>query len=197
MKTTEPIRNPKHVAKLINYYLHKNQMRNYLMISICVYTALRISDVLAITSDQVYDFKKKRLRNLFTITEQKTQKSKTIPINDDLRKALTYCIPLLKPGKALILNENTGNAISRIQAYRLIRRAAEDCGIQENVSCHSLRKILGYYSWKKGAHSSVIMEIYNHSSLAITQRYLGITQDEKNAVYFTLSFDSSSNDFNS
>ena len=188
MKTTEPIRNPKHVSKLLKYYYTKGQLRNYLMINICVYTALRISDVLALTADQLYDFKKRKLRNSFTIIEKKTKKSKTIPINDEIRRALLYCIPLFKPGKVLILNDKTGKAISRIQAYRLIRRAAEAVGIPENVSCHSLRKILGYYSFKNGEHPNIIMDIYNHSSLAITQRYLGITQDEKNDVYFKLKF---------
>ncbi|MCL2388700.1 MAG: tyrosine-type recombinase/integrase, partial [Defluviitaleaceae bacterium] len=76
---------------------------------------------------------------------------------------------------------------SRIQAYRLIRTAAEALDFSQRVSCHSLRKTFGYHAVKSGASLAVIMEIYNHSSYAITRRYLGISQDDKNAVYLGLS----------
>jgi site-specific recombinase XerD len=85
-------------------------------------------------------------------------------------------------------NPHTGKAISRIQAYRLIRAAAEALAFQQRVSCHSLRKTFGYHAWKSGVSPAVIMEIYNHSSLAVTRRYLGVTQDDKNEVYLKLDF---------
>jgi len=88
------------------------------------------------------------------------------------------------------LNEQTGKAISRIQAYRIIRAAAEALRLPNRVSCHSLRKTLGYHAWKGGVSPAVIMEIFNHSSLSVTRRYLGVSQDDKNSVYLGLSFTS-------
>ena len=91
-------------------------------------------------------------------------------------------------GRFLIENPQTGKAISRIQAYRLIRAASEALQFQSRVSCHSLRKTFGYHAWGSGASPVVIMDIYNHSSLAVTRRYLGVTQDDKNAVYLNIEF---------
>ena len=88
----------------------------------------------------------------------------------------------------LIQNPRTGKAISRIQAFRLIKDAAENIGITQNISCHSLRKTFGYHAWKEGVSPAVIMEIYNHTNFAVTRRYLGVSQDDKDDVYLNMRF---------
>ncbi len=124
-----------------------------------------------------------------SVTEKKTKKSKIIALN----RATVSALNMLAANKAgrgrfLIENQQTGKAISRIQAYRLIRAASEALQFQSRVSCHSLRKTFGYHAWGSGASPVVIMDIYNHSSLAVTRRYLGVTQDDKNAVYLNIEF---------
>ena len=39
-----------------------------------------------------------------------------------------------------------------------------------------------------GVSPIVIMDIYNHSNYAVTKRYLGVSQDDKNIIYKGLSF---------
>lgn len=46
MATTEPIRNKKQFKQLADHFMQKRQIRNYTMIIMGTYTALRISDLL-------------------------------------------------------------------------------------------------------------------------------------------------------
>ena len=188
MAMTEPIRDKQQVSQLLKFYLNKGEIRNHLLIALCIHTALRISDILRLTCDDVYDFKNCRIRKTITITEKKTGKSKTIALHKSIINILSICYPNAKPGMPLIRNKHTNKSLSRIQAYRIIRTAAESLGFEQRVSCHSLRKTFGYHAWKNGVSPAVIMDIYNHSSLSTTQRYLGVTQDDKNAVYVGLCF---------
>jgi integrase len=187
MATTQPIRNKHQVRELSMYYLTLGKLRNHVLIVVGLHTALRISDLLRLKWDDVYDFERNCVRTSITIVEKKTHKHKTIALNNKIVSALTlYATNAAKRRRFLIENPKTNKAISRIQAYRLIRNAAEALALQNRVSCHSLRKTFGYHAWKSGVSPAVIMEIYNHSSLAVTRRYLGVTQDDKDTVYLNI-----------
>jgi integrase len=189
MAITQPIRNKNQIRELASFYLKAGQLRNYVLIILGLNTALRISDLLRLTWDDVYDFENNRVRTRIDIIEKKTRKAKSIVLNSSAISALTLFAGVsARSGCFLIENSRTLKAISRIQAYRLIRAAAEALGFSCRVSCHSLRKTFGYHARKSGVSPAVIMEIYNHSSLSVTRRYLGVTQDDKDAVYMALSF---------
>ncbi|MDR1160479.1 MAG: tyrosine-type recombinase/integrase [Syntrophomonadaceae bacterium] len=191
MAVTEPIRNKHQIRELANFYLQRGQIRNYCLIILGVHTALRISDLLRLRWEDVYDFKYHRIRNSVAVTEQKTGKTKIVTLNKKAVQALSlYATQVSVPRGFLMVNIRTKKAISRIQAYRIIRSAAEALHLQGRVSCHSLRKSFGYHAWKAGVSPAVIMEIFNHSSLAVTRRYLGVSQDDKDEVYLLLNFSS-------
>ena len=76
-----------------------------------------------------------------------------------------------------------GIPINRSRAYTIIKKAAAANNIKGNICCHSMRKTFGYNAWKKGVPPALIMDIYNHSSIDVTKRYLSIDQDDKDTVF--------------
>jgi len=187
MATTQPIRDKKHTRELARYFFELGQIRNYVLVVLAMHTGLRIGDILSLTWNDVYDFEKNTVRNSVTLIEKKTGKRKTIEFGNKIIKALgLYAKENAKSGCFLIENARTSNAISRVQAYRIIRRAAEVLNFAYRVSCHSLRKTFGYHAWKNGASIAIIMKIFNHTCISITERYLGITQDDMNTVYLSM-----------
>ncbi len=181
MNLTYPIRNYNDVQKLKNYFLEKNEYRNYMLITFCLNTALRISDIIGIKWSDITD-EKNRIRPHIIIKERKTGKSSEIPINKQIRAAIR--LYLENCGKGTYLFENgMGGHITRVHAHRIIHSGGVESGIGSNISCHSLRKTFGYHAWKMGVPPALIMEIYNHSSYTVTKRYLGILQEDKDTVF--------------
>jgi integrase len=189
MAATEPIRTKHQIRELAEYFLRRGELRNQVLVVLGVRTALRISDLLRLKWEDVYDFERGHVHASLVLVEKKTGKAKTVALHKSAVRALAlFASRAAKRDAFLIENSRTRKAISRVQAYRLIRAAAEALAFQVRVSCHSLRKTFGYHAWKSGVSPAVIMEIYNHSSFAVTQRYLGVTQDDKDAVYLSSNY---------
>lgn len=184
MAATEPIRDKNQLKALADHYLHRGQIRNYTLIIMGVYTALRISDLLRLRWSDVYDEQRQAFRPHITVTEHKTGKIKSIALNKKVLSALRQCLLHRRNDFIFANNRKQAKAISRVQAWRIIHAAAEAVGIMGKISCHSLRKTWGYHAWTNGKISPVIiMDIYNHSSYTVTKRYLGIAQDDLDRAY--------------
>lgn len=191
MNSAEPIKKATDLLKIKNYYkdICPNP-RNELLIILGLNTALRISDILSLTWQDVYDFEHKEYRNRINIAEQKTGKTTQIYINQNVVEALKkYKIYLKEKKKSpqkdsyLFAHSNKNIPISRVQAFRLIKDAAEYYDISGVISCHSLRKTFGYHAWKQGASPVILVEVFNHSSYQVTKRYLGIEQEDKDKIF--------------
>ena len=86
---TQPIRNKDELAAFRMFYkdIHPNR-RNYCLIVMGLNTALRISDLLKLKWDNVYNFEHHVFRSHFLINEQKTGKNNYVTLNCNATDAL-------------------------------------------------------------------------------------------------------------
>lgn len=189
MRTTDPVKDRNDAERLLGFYLTKDNynLRNYLLIAVGLFTALRISDILLLkwsdvaTEDgMVYDH--------IVVREKKTGKVNIIAVNMELRAAFRLYIEEVGDIEGYIFKGRGGlKPLHRTQAYRIVKKAANELGLKGVISCHSLRKTVGYQLYLDGASTTLLMSIYNHSSFAITKRYLRISQTEKDEAFLSLS----------
>ena len=192
MGTTQPIREKQKLRLFLQYYqTEMPSERNLALLAIGIYTALRISDILALRWQDIYDFSQKCYKEHLFIQEKKTGKRTIIAINPKLSQILErYRLTRTPVRTDFVFTKKTDHTkpLSRSQAFRIIKKAAENTLHEEHISCHSLRKTFGYQAWKQGTPPALLMDIYNHSSYQITKKYLGIEQDERDSLFLKLDF---------
>ena len=194
MGTMSPIKDRKKLDAVKKYFLSRNEVRNYALFCVGINTALRISDILNLKWKDVYDFNGRRFKKHLELTEKKTHKRNEIFLNKEAVGALEKLMEhyqreniQIDGGCYIFLGRKSINRpMNRSQAYRIIKGAALVLKIDGNIGCHSLRKTFGYFAARGGISQVLITNIYNHSSFAITKRYLGIEQDERDRVFMKM-----------
>lgn len=150
--------------------------RDLLLFTLGINTALRISDLLTLTTSDVSG-------DYIVLTESKTKKTKRIKINASAREAIRKLAPEEGP---LFPSRKGGKSISRVQAYRILNAAAERAGVTVEIGCHSLRKTAGYHTYKKTGDIALTMKLLNHSSERETLRYIGLDAETLDDTYEAL-----------
>lgn len=170
MKKVEPLRDKKQIEKMKSELL-KQSYRDYLLFVIGINTGLRISDILRLKVNTVKD------KTHILIQEQKTGKEKRFLINPHLKDDIDKYIINMNEWEYLFQSQKgTNQPISRVQAYRILRKAADKLGIV-SVGTHSLRKTFGYHHYQQNKDVALLQELFNHSAPSVTLRYIGINQD--------------------
>jgi len=160
-----------------------------LLITIGVFTGLRISDLLKLRFSQFEN------SDILTILEQKTKKTRRIKINSDLKQIVERVKGRMRVtdiDQYIFLNKYGTKPIDKSYVNVKLKKIMKQYGfvMQGNCSSHFLRKSLGRRVLKLNNYSNesviLLMELFGHSSPAITKRYLGLREKEIHDVYDSL-----------
>lgn len=189
MKFVEPIRTRAEINAVLSAFAGPLAARNRALFLLGITSALRISDLLALRWTDVLEVEDYNsghgsmlaFRPSVEVKERKTGKRKVFPLGGIVAGALGEW-RIVNRGPFVFSNASGGAPVSRVQAWRVLSRAATRAGLH-GIGTHSLRKTWGYHARKNGVSIALIMEALNHSSEGVTLRYLGFTSDEVRAAY--------------
>ena len=162
-----------------------------LLIGCGIFFGLRISDILQLSWDMLLD------DSSFELIEKKTQKRREVRINKGFQKHIWDCYNALlitdKSEKCFKSREHRVYSIQRINM--LLKDIKKKYSIKsvKNFSTHSLRKTFGRHVYERADSNGemalvMLSELFNHSNIAITKRYLGLRKEEIMQCYELLDF---------
>lgn len=174
--TVDPIRRMKDIQS-ISKMLSDNP-RNNLLFVMGTNNGLRTGDLLKL---KVGNVKGMKVGDTLIIKEGKTGKRNMLVMNKSIYKSLQMYLEALKPmDDDFLFASRKGKRSITIQCVNnMIKKWASEINLKGNYGAHSLRKTWGYVQRTVyGVGFEILCKRFNHSSPAITMRYLGIEDKE-------------------
>lgn len=177
-------------TNLIRRLYADGDYRMSMFIGLGIFTGLRVSDLKRITWSMILG------GDEFEIIEQKTGKRRQIRVNKGFQKHALDCCKALQ---VEAMNEPCmmsprGAAYSTQRLNVLLKEIKDKYKVKcPHISCHSLRKAYGRKIYLESSENAslalaTLRELFNHSSVTVTMRYLGIRREELLSTYDLLSF---------
>lgn len=200
-RTTEEIKAmidvlDKHVYDSTDDHHRQIACRNKLLFILGINLGLRASDLVGLKwnffldsiDDGEYKFK-----DFYMLQPKKTRKQKKFVklfFNNTVKKSIEAYLnefPTDSLNKYLFISREGGDAITTKTMWRIIKSTAREAGINQNIGSHSLRKTWAFQIWHNAEDKNkalvTLMRCFNHSSTAMTAKYIGIMDDEIRDMY--------------
>lgn len=187
----EPLKNIKDIQKVKQYLAGKKNKRDYTLFTVGINVGLRAGDLLKLKiSDVMADAD---IVNEVVVYEEKTSKKRVFSLNDNSKDAIRKYIDSLgnySPDDYLFKSQK-GSSLTVESAHKIIKTTLRDLGIKGNFGTHTLRKTFAYHVYTNNIKENpsiihTLQKMLNHSSSAITLKYIGITKEVITDVYTNL-----------
>lgn len=160
-----------------------------LLIAVGAFTGLRVGDNLGLVWKQILN------KEVLELHEKKTGKFRKLKLNSDLQSIVRICYEKMGSPEldSLVYINKYGTKQINIQYVNVrLKQIFDKYSIKTtNSSSHTLRKSFGRQVWLLNDYSEkslvLLSEIFNHSNIQITKKYLGIKEEEIFDVYDSLS----------
>ncbi len=176
----DPIRQIKDIKAISK--MTSGNPRDHLLFVMGINNGLRACDLVRV---KVGDLRYLRVGDTLTIKESKTGKDNILVVNKTVYKALQAYLDTIRPNDdAYLCASRKGESHLQSQAVsKLVKKWTRAINLKGNYGAHTLRKTWGYIQrTMHGVGFEIICKRYNHSSPAITMRYLGIQDREVHGV---------------
>jgi len=190
-QNVKPIRDKKVIQRVKDAMRAGGDYKFLALFVMGINSGLRISDLLGLMWEDVYS--KGKFHSRIVLVEQKTGKRQEIPLGKTVIDVLKLYMANTTPKGFLFPTEKNPKSgeLDKALSYQYVHRMlnyyiCERAGFTEPVGCHTLRKTFGYQAYLAGWDLYRIQECLNHSSPAITRRYIDLSQDDKDQVFVSL-----------
>lgn len=166
--------------------------RNYTIFQLGKATLLRVSDVLAFRRNEIYESDGTIKKNAY-IRDKKTGKPNVLylkPVNQDLIDYFDWLTKNNIQSEWLFPSiKHPDRHITEKQFYKIMAKTGDLLGINY-LGTHTMRKTGAYRVYIQTNYNiGLVMELLNHSSEAMTLKYLGLDQVSRERMLDQVNFD--------
>ena len=164
------------VEKLLTSFAEDRpiDIRNAAILEMLYSCGLRVSELVNLRcSDLFFD------EGLIKVVG-KGNKERFVPIGRIGQESVRRYLAIRAEGKKgfsdiLFLN-NRGTKLTRNMIFIIVRKGAENAGVEKNISPHSLRHSFATHLVENGADISSVQQMLGHSSITTTERYMHLSK---------------------
>ncbi|MDE5659556.1 MAG: tyrosine recombinase [Muribaculaceae bacterium] len=153
----------------------REALRDRALIETLYGCGLRVSEVINLEISRL------NLEQGYLTVVGKGSKERIVPLGQITADALREWLAAraggkIRPGEEnyVFLAPRTGSRITRMRVFDIVRRLADDAGINRDISPHTLRHSFASHLLEGGANLRAIQQMLGHESIATTQIYIHI-----------------------
>lgn len=198
-QTVYPIKTHKDIIAMANWMSEHKGNKYVLAFTLGINLGLRANELLNLKMNQVFNSDgsvrliddEEDTSDGIDIYQSKTKKHRTVFLNKACKEALEWAFPIrggYLHSEEYLFPSREGGSIQVGTFRKVMKEAAAECGLKQNIGTHTCRKTWGWHQYKYNSEKAnlditMLQRAFGHSSPEVTLRYLGITDEEDKALY--------------